>query len=130
MADGARDLPTAAFGACGSCEVDFVEAQVTTEHAYRYGITVPLNAPLSEHPRLVRELAAAGYTDVWSAEVDGLDGFTPLTVAATADSSVRLGTAIVSPYTRGPATLAMTATALAELAPGRFHLGIGAASPI
>ncbi|HSA53739.1 MAG TPA: LLM class F420-dependent oxidoreductase [Yinghuangia sp.] len=103
---------------------------MTTEHAYRYGITVPLNAPLSEHPRLVRELVAAGYTDVWSAEVDGLDGLTPLAVAATADPSVRLGTAIVSPYTRGPATLAMSAAAMAELAPGRFHLGIGAASQI
>ncbi|MFI6984801.1 LLM class F420-dependent oxidoreductase [Embleya sp. NPDC050154] len=94
----------------------------------RYGITVPLNAPLADHPRLIRELCAAGYTDVWSAEVDGLDGFTPLTVAALADPDVRLGTAIVSPYTRGPATLAMTAAALAEVAPGRFRLGIGAGS--
>ncbi|OPC84361.1 LLM class F420-dependent oxidoreductase [Embleya scabrispora] len=94
----------------------------------RFGITVPLNAPLTEHPRLIRELRKAGYTDVWSAEVDGSDGFTPLAVAALADPDVRLGTAIVSPYTRGPATLAMTAAALAEVAPGRFHLGLGAGS--
>ncbi|WP_406289836.1 LLM class F420-dependent oxidoreductase [Embleya sp. NBC_00896] len=94
----------------------------------RYGITVPLNAPLADHPRLIRELRSAGYTDIWSAEVDGLDGFTPLSVAALADPDVYLGTAIVSPYTRGPATLAMTAAALAELAPGRFRLGIGAGS--
>jgi probable F420-dependent oxidoreductase len=93
-----------------------------------YGITVPLKAPLADHPRLIRDLRAAGYTDIWSAEVDGLDGFTPLTVAALADPDVRLGTAIVSPYTRGPATLAMTAAALAELAPGRFTLGVGAGS--
>ncbi|WTW92842.1 LLM class F420-dependent oxidoreductase [Streptomycetaceae bacterium NBC_01309] len=103
---------------------------MTTENAYRYGITVPLNAPLGEHPRLVRELVAAGYTDIWSAEVDGLDGFSPLTVAALADPSVRLGTAIVSPYTRGPATLAMSAASLAELAPGRFQLGVGSASQL
>lgn len=103
---------------------------MTSTPAYRYGITVPLGAPLADHPRLIRELTALGYTDAWSAEVDGLDGFTPLTVAATADETVRLGTAIVSPYTRGPATLAMTAAALADLAPGRFHLGIGAASPV
>ncbi|MGA4544538.1 LLM class F420-dependent oxidoreductase [Uniformispora flossi] len=98
--------------------------------AHRYGITVPLNAPLAEHPRLIAELAAAGYTDIWSAEIDGFDGFTPLTVAALADPDVRLGTAIVSPYTRGPATLAMSAAALADLAPGRFHLGIGSASQL
>jgi probable F420-dependent oxidoreductase len=103
---------------------------VSSERAHRYGITVPLNAPLSDHPRLVRELAAAGYTDIWSAEIDGLDGFTPLTVAALADPALQLGTAIVSPYTRGPATLAMSAAALAELAPGRFTLGIGTASQL
>lgn len=103
---------------------------MTSTSAYRYGITVPLGAPLSDHPRLLRELAALGYTDAWSAEVDGFDGFTPLAVAAITEPSLRLGTAIVSPYTRGPATLAMTAAALADLAPGRFHLGIGAASPV
>jgi probable F420-dependent oxidoreductase len=95
----------------------------------RYGITVPLNAPLSEHPRLIKELAAAGYTDFWSAEVDQHDGFTPLAIAAMADPDAQLGTAIVSPYTRGPATLAISAAALADLAPGRFALGIGAGSP-
>ena len=92
------------------------------------GITVPLNAPLHEHPALIGKLRAAGYGEIWSAEVDGADGFTPLTIAALADPDVRLGTAIVSPYTRGPATLAMSAAALAELAPGRFRLGIGAGS--
>jgi probable F420-dependent oxidoreductase len=33
-------------------------------------------------------------------------------------------------FTRGPALLAMTAAALAEAAPGRFTLGIGASSPV
>ncbi|MGW0658471.1 LLM class F420-dependent oxidoreductase [Streptodolium elevatio] len=94
----------------------------------RYGITMPFPTPLPDHPGIARELADAGYTDVWSIEVDGLDGFTPLTLAAAGAPEVNLGTAIVSPYTRGPALLAMTAAALAELAPGRFHLGLGAAS--
>ncbi|MDI2129697.1 LLM class F420-dependent oxidoreductase [Yinghuangia seranimata] len=103
---------------------------MTSERPNRYGITVPLNAPLGDHPRLVRELADVGYTDIWSAEVDGLDGFTPLTVAALADPRVELGTAIVSPYTRGPGVLAMTAASLAELAPGRVTLGVGSASQL
>ncbi|WP_436777419.1 LLM class F420-dependent oxidoreductase [Yinghuangia sp. YIM S09857] len=94
----------------------------------RHGITMPFPAPLPDHPAIARELAAAGYTDIWSIEVDGLDGFTPLSLAAVGAPEAHLGTAIVSPYTRGPATLAMTAAAMAELAPGRFHLGIGAAS--
>ncbi|MDI2132409.1 LLM class F420-dependent oxidoreductase [Yinghuangia seranimata] len=94
----------------------------------RYGMTLPFSAPLPDHPRIAGELAAVGYTDIWSCEVDGLDGFTPLALAATGAPDVHLGTAIVSPFTRGPAVLAMTAAALAELAPGRFHLGIGSAS--
>jgi probable F420-dependent oxidoreductase len=44
--------------------------------------------------------------------------------------TLRLGTAIAPVYTRGPALLAMTAAALAEAAPGRFALGIGASSPV
>ena len=41
---------------------------------------------------------------------------------------MRLGTAIANVFTRGPATLAMSAAGLADLAPGRFCLGIGAGS--
>jgi probable F420-dependent oxidoreductase len=43
---------------------------------------------------------------------------------------MRLGTAIVNVYTRGPATLAMSAAGLADLAPGRFVLGIGSGSDV
>jgi probable F420-dependent oxidoreductase len=41
---------------------------------------------------------------------------------------MRLGTAIVSSFTRGPALLAQSAAAMAAAAPGRFVLGIGASS--
>jgi probable F420-dependent oxidoreductase len=41
---------------------------------------------------------------------------------------MRLGTAIANVFTRGPATLAMSAAGLADLAPGRFCLGLGAGS--
>src|SRR5256885_14144953 len=43
---------------------------------------------------------------------------------------MRLGPAIVNVYTRGPATLAMSAAGLAEIAPGRFVLGIGSGSDV
>jgi probable F420-dependent oxidoreductase len=42
---------------------------------------------------------------------------------------LRLGTAITPVHTRGPGLLAMHAATLAEAAPGRFALGIGASSP-
>src|SRR4029453_7283434 len=41
---------------------------------------------------------------------------------------MRLGTAIANVFTRGPATLAMCAAGVAEVAPGRFCLGVGAGS--
>src|SRR6266481_3973490 len=96
----------------------------------RHGISVPIGGvPLSEHREWYEELAALGYTDVWSSEVNLHDAFTPLALAAAWAPSLRLGTAIVPVYTRGAANLAQTAAALCEAAPGRFVLGIGASSP-
>jgi len=97
----------------------------------RWGITVPFGGvPLADHRAVYAEVAAAGYTDVWTAEVSGSDGFTPLALAAAWEPSLRLGTAVAPVFTRGPGLLAMTAAALAEAAPGRFALGIGASSPV
>jgi len=96
-----------------------------------WGMTVPLNGvPLTGHPELYRELADAGYTDLWSAESNGADGFTPLALAAAAEPRLRLGTAIVSSFTRGPALLAQSAAAMAAAAPGRFVLGLGSSSDV
>ncbi|HEY9523234.1 MAG TPA: LLM class F420-dependent oxidoreductase [Thermopolyspora sp.] len=78
---------------------------------------------------LVAELPALGYTDAWTAEVNGTDGFTPLALAADWAPELRLGTAIIPVSTRGPGLLAMSAATLADLAPGRFVLGVGTSSP-
>ncbi len=96
-----------------------------------WGMTVPLGGvPLADHAAVFAALADAGFTDAWSSEVAGSDGFTPLTLAAAWEPRLRLGTAIAPVFTRGPGLLAMTAAALAETAPGRFRLGIGASSPV
>src|SRR4051794_40218836 len=96
----------------------------------RWGMTVPLGMPLAEHAAVFAGLADAGFTDVWSSEVAGADAFTPLALAAAWEPRLRLGTAVAPVFTRGPGLLAMTAAALAETAPGRFQLGIGASSPV
>ena len=96
-----------------------------------WGMTVPLGGvPLAEHRAVYDALAGAGFTDLWSAEVAGADAFTPLALAAAWRPDLRLGTAVTPVFTRGPGLLAMTAAALAEAAPGRFALGIGASSPV
>jgi probable F420-dependent oxidoreductase len=95
----------------------------------RYGITIPFDGvTLREHRELFHRLADLGYTDVWSAEVDGADGFTPLTLAAAWESRLHLGVAVTPVFTRGPALLAMSIAALAEVADGRFTMGLGASS--
>jgi probable F420-dependent oxidoreductase len=97
----------------------------------RWGITLPLpGMALAQQREIVAGLPALGYTDAWSAEVNGSDAFTPLVLAAQWASELRLGTAIVPIYTRGPGLLAMSAATLAGLAPGRFVLGIGTSSPV
>ncbi|TDD56428.1 LLM class F420-dependent oxidoreductase [Nonomuraea terrae] len=95
-----------------------------------WGMTIPFyDRSLASSQELIAELPGLGYTDAWSAEVNGVDGFTPLALAAQWAPGVRLGSAIVPVSTRGPGLLAMSAATLADLAPGRFTLGIGASSP-
>src|SRR5919108_538295 len=95
----------------------------------RWGLTLPLpNLPLRQHAELVRRAEDAGYTDLWSGETSGPDGFTPLVLGATWTERARLGTGVVGVFTRGPALLAQQAAALADASDGRFVLGIGASS--
>ena len=97
----------------------------------RYGITIPFDGiSLADHRPMYTQLADLGYTDVWSAETDGADGFTPLALAAAWEERLNLGVAIAPVYTRGPALLAQTAAAMAEVAPGRVTIGLGASSPV
>jgi probable F420-dependent oxidoreductase len=96
----------------------------------RWGMTIPLDGPLHEQRDRIVELADLGYTDVWSAEANGHDAFTPLALASAWAPSLRLGTAIVPAYTRAPACLAQSVASLAQAAPGRFALGIGTSSNV
>lgn len=96
----------------------------------RPGMTVPLPGPLHTHREKLGELVELGYTDIWSSESDGADAFTPLALAAAWEPRLRLGTAIVPAYTRSPACLAQCVASLADAAPGRFAIGVGASSNV
>ncbi|HXW34972.1 MAG TPA: LLM class F420-dependent oxidoreductase [Acidimicrobiales bacterium] len=97
----------------------------------RYGITIPFDdIPLADHRRWFEQLADLGYTDLWTGEANSADGFTPLALASAWVPTMKLGTAVVPVYTRGPGLLAMQAATMAEIAPGRFALGIGSSSDV
>ena len=97
----------------------------------RYGMSIPLaGIPLHEHEDWLKEMVDLGYTDFWSSEANGHDGFTPLAMAAAWTPSARLGVAIIPAYTRGPALMAQSVASLADAAPGRFVMGIGTSSDV
>ena len=96
-----------------------------------YGVTIPFEGvSLADQRPWIEELPDLGYTDVWTGEANAADGFTPLALAATWAPQLHLGTAVVPVYTRGPGLLAMQAATLADLAPGRFVLGVGSSSDV
>ena len=94
------------------------------------GVTVPLPARLADQGALLRQIVELGYTEAWSSEANGIDAFTPLALASVHAPELRLGTAIVPAFTRGPALIAQSAASLAAAAPGRFALGLGSSSNV
>jgi probable F420-dependent oxidoreductase len=95
----------------------------------RWGLTVPFTGvALADNGELYKRAEAAGYTDLWSGETNGPDGFSPLLLGAAWTEKVRLGTGIVGVMQRGRALLAQEAAAAADASRGRFALGIGASS--
>ena len=94
-------------------------------------MTVPFDGePLHLQRSKFERLEALGYTDLWSAEAMGVDGLTPLALASAWTPSLRLGTAILGAFTRGPALLAQCVAGMASAAPGRFVAGIGSSSDV
>src|SRR3954471_2226465 len=97
----------------------------------RWGLTLPLPmTALHDSADHVRRAEAAGYTDLWTGETNGPDGFTPLALAAAWTQSARLGTGVVNPFTRGIPVLAQHAAAMADASGGRFCLGLGSSSNV
>ena len=97
----------------------------------RWALTLPFTGiPLADHEPLVRRAEERGYSDFWTGETNGADGFTPLTLAAAWTSEMRVGTGVVNPFTRGIPVLAQHASALADASRGRFSLGLGSSSNV
>ncbi len=76
--------------------------------------------------RYARETESLGYDGFWLLEESGKEAFATLGALAGVTEKIRLGTSIVSFYSRSPTLLAMAARTLDDLTGGRFALGIGA----
>jgi alkanesulfonate monooxygenase SsuD/methylene tetrahydromethanopterin reductase-like flavin-dependent oxidoreductase (luciferase family) len=96
-------------------------------------MTMPMGATLHtgdmsfpEIAGYAREAESLGYDGFWLLEETGKEAFATLGALAGATSRIRLGTSIVSFYSRTPTLLAMSARTVDDLTGGRFALGIGA----
>jgi len=75
-------------------------------------------------PDFVRKVETIGYDCLWTSETQH-DPFLPLAVAATATSSIKLGTSIAVAFPRSPMVIAYTAWDIQKASAGRFILGLG-----
>ena len=79
---------------------------------------------LKTTPDYARKVEALGFDCLWSSETQH-DPFLPLAVAATATTTIKLGTAIAVAFPRSPMVLAHLGWDLQKASGGRFILGLG-----
>ena len=82
---------------------------------------------MPEQVEYAKRAEDVGYRRAWVAETQGPDAFVVAAAVAGA-TSLQLGTGVVPVYTRAPMVLAMAASGVAQLAGGRFVLGMGSSS--
>jgi F420-dependent oxidoreductase-like protein len=70
-----------------------------------------------------------GYDSIWVPEMWGRDAFSIISVIALNTKRIKLGTGIVSVYSRTPAIIAQTIATLDEISGGRMMLGLGTSGP-
>lgn len=68
-----------------------------------------------------------GYYSLWTTESRFTrDAVTRISAIAALSKKVMVGTAVINPFTRSPALLAITSATIDEISNGRFILGLGA----
>src|SRR5216110_345006 len=95
----------------------------------RLGASLPLPPDLDMCRRVAEHAEILGYESLWIADTGaGPDAFVVAAVAAGVTRRARIGTAVIPVYTRALPVHAAPASSVAQLAPGRFVLGLGVSS--
>lgn len=96
----------------------------------RLGLELGGEPAVPEMMRLARQAEDWGVESVWLTETRFTrDGVTTAAAVIAATQRVRVGTAVLNPFTRGAALSAVTTATLDEMSGGRFVFGIGPGSP-
>jgi len=89
------------------------------------GVVVQPQATLAESLADFERVDALGVSSAWFAQTPtGPDAMTVLALAATRTRRVRLGTSVLATYPRHPLVSAAAARTVADVAEGRFVLGV------
>lgn len=94
--------------------------------------TLAMSLPVPGDTRTSLEWASKaedlGYEAIWIAETGGPDPYILAALAAQVTKKAMIGTAVSPIYFRTPPTIASLAGTVAQMAPGRFVLGLGTSS--
>lgn len=92
----------------------------------RLGLSLFGNLSIGQLNTLSTKAETAGFESVWIAEGSGSDAFAACTVIAENTSTIKIGTDIISIFTRHPCVLASSAATVDLVSKGRLRLGLGA----
>src|SRR4030065_87203 len=102
-----------------------------TERAQPVGIGFAARGEVAEWVAWADQAGGAGVHSVWIHDsLFERDAVTYATAIAAQVPQIRVAMGALSSYTRHPALIAMTVSALDDLAPGRIILGMGTALPL
>jgi 5,10-methylenetetrahydromethanopterin reductase len=94
----------------------------------QFGFRLPATKLIRDVIATVRHGEAAGFDAAWlpDSQLNYREVWTTLSAVAVSTDAIALGPTVTNLVTRHPTVTASAARAVAELAPGRFFLGIGA----
>ncbi len=95
----------------------------------RLGLLFGQSVTYSQMKRLAVEAENRGLEAAFTSELNARDAFTPLAALAETTTRLKLGTGIISIYTRSPTIVAMSTATLDEVTGGRAILGLGTSPP-
>jgi 1,4-dihydroxy-2-naphthoate polyprenyltransferase len=99
--------------------------------ARRVGFGIAARGSVDDCVKWTERARAAGVESVWIHDsYFERDAVTYASAIAAQVKEIGVGLGAVNPYTRHPVLLAMTVSALDEMAPGRISLGLGTALPL
>jgi 1,4-dihydroxy-2-naphthoate octaprenyltransferase len=101
------------------------------ELAKRVGLGLAARGDVDDTVEWVRRARDAGVQEVWFHDsYFERDAVTYATAVASHVDGIRVGLGALNPYTRHPVLIAMTVSALDEIAPERISLALGSALPL